>query len=201
MDVDLSTDLDALLPLVAPLVSGHSHVAIGSRLAPGAHVVRGPKREIISRIYNAILRLVLRNRFSDAQCGFKALRAEDARALLPAVADDEWFFDTELLVVAERSGLRIHEVPVDWSDDPDSRVDIVRTALADLKGVWRLRRALSQRALSGLSARPGPGRAPLSYVEQEGAVDLDDHHGQDPGGGRRGLDPRFGSHGASLRGL
>jgi glycosyltransferase involved in cell wall biosynthesis len=201
MDVDLSTDLDALLPLVAPLVSGHSNVAIGSRLAPGAHVVRGPKREVISRVYNAILRLVLRNRFSDAQCGFKALRAEDARALLPAVADNEWFFDTELLVVAERNGLRIHEVPVDWSDDPDSRVDIVRTALADLKGVWRLRRAPSQRALSGLSARPVGRGAPLSYAQQEGPIDVDDNHRQNPRGGRRGLDPGFGGHRPSLRGL
>lgn len=158
MDVDLSTDLDALLPLVAPLLSGHSDVAIGSRLAPGARVVRGPKRELISRIYNLLLRLALRKRFSDAQCGFKALRAEDARALLPAVVDEEWFFDTELLVVAERNGLRIHEVPVDWSDDPDSRVDVTRTAIADLKGVCRLLRGLSAGGgrVDGLARRGRP---------------------------------------------
>jgi putative flippase GtrA len=143
MDVDLSTDLDALLPLVAPLLSGHSDVAIGSRLARGSRVVRGPKRELISRIYNVVLRLVLHNRFSDAQCGFKALRIATARALLPAVLDNEWFFDTELLVLAERNGLRIHEVPVDWSDDPDSRVNIAKTALADLKGICRLLREFS----------------------------------------------------------
>jgi putative flippase GtrA len=138
MDVDLSTDLRALLPLVAPLLCGHSDVAIGTRLANGARVVRGPKRELISRGYNHILRTVLRARFSDAQCGFKAVRADAARELLPAIRDDEWFFDTELLVRAQRAGLRIHEVPVDWVDDPDSRVDIVRTAKADLKGVARL---------------------------------------------------------------
>jgi putative flippase GtrA len=138
MDVDLATDLDALLPLVAPLLSGHSDVAIGSRLARGAHVVRGPKREVISRCYNLIVRASLHNGFSDAQCGFKALRAEVARRLVPQVRDNNWFFDTELLVRAERAGLRIHEVPVDWVDDPDSRVDIVRTALDDLKGIWRL---------------------------------------------------------------
>jgi len=138
MDVDLSTDLRALLPLVAPLLSGHSDVAIGTRLANGANVVRGAKRELISRTYNAILRAVLRVRFSDAQCGFKAVRAATARELLAAVRDDEWFFDTELLVQAQRRGLRIHEVPVDWVDDPDSRVDIVRTARADLRGVARL---------------------------------------------------------------
>jgi putative flippase GtrA len=138
MDVDLSTDLDALLPLVAPLVTGHSDVAIGTRLAAGARVVRGPKREAISRAYNLILRTTLRSGFSDAQCGFKAVRTDVARALLPSIEDQAWFFDTELLVVAERAGLRIHEVPVDWVDDPDSRVDVVGTALADLQGVWRL---------------------------------------------------------------
>jgi putative flippase GtrA len=138
MDVDLSTSLDALLPLVAPLLSGHSDLAIGSRLAPGAKVVRGAKRELISRTYNLILRAVLRNRFSDAQCGFKAVRTDVARKLLPLVDDESWFFDTELLVVAERSNLRIHEVPVDWIDDPDSRVRIVNTALDDLRGVARL---------------------------------------------------------------
>ncbi len=142
MDVDLSTDLAALLPLVAPLVSGHSDLAIGSRLAPSSRVERGAKREFISRSYNLILRRALRARFSDAQCGFKAIRRDAARELLPVVQDDEWFFDTELLVVAERAGLRIHEVPVDWTDDPDSSVDLVRTALDDLKGVARLGRAL-----------------------------------------------------------
>jgi glycosyltransferase involved in cell wall biosynthesis len=138
MDVDLSTDLRALLPLVAPLLSGHSDIAIGSRLAHGARVVRGPKRELISRAYNRLLRVALRARFSDAQCGFKAVRRDLAADLLPAVRDESWFFDTELLVLAQRRGLRIHEVPVDWVDDPDSRVKIVRTAVDDLRGVARL---------------------------------------------------------------
>ena len=141
MDVDLSTDLDAFLPLVAPLLSGHSDLAIGSRLARGSAVERGPKREIISRVYNYLLRATMAARFSDAQCGFKAARTEVVQALLPLVEDEEWFFDTELLLLAERSGLRIHEVPVDWVDDPDSRVDIVKTATADLKGMWRVMRA------------------------------------------------------------
>ncbi|TML93088.1 MAG: glycosyltransferase [Actinobacteria bacterium] len=138
MDVDLSTDLRALLPLVAPLISGHSDLAIGTRLARGARVVRGPKRELISRCYNRLLRTALRARFSDAQCGFKAARADALASLLGDVRDDGWFFDTELLVVAQRRGLRIHEVPVDWVDDPDSRVDIFATALEDLRGVARL---------------------------------------------------------------
>jgi putative flippase GtrA len=138
MDVDLSTDLRALLPLVAPLLSGHSDLAIGTRLARGARVVRGPKREVISRTYNRLLRTVLRARFSDAQCGFKAVRTDLLEDLLPEVRDDGWFFDTELLVVAQWRGLRIHEVPVDWIEDPDSRVQIVRTAVDDLRGVARL---------------------------------------------------------------
>jgi len=138
MDIDLSTDLNALLPLLGAVVSGHSDLAIGSRLARGAHVVRGVKREVISRAYNVLLHVMLHNKFSDAQCGFKAVRAEDARWLLPAVVDDQWFFDTELLVLAERAGLRIHEVPVDWCDDPDSRVDIAKTVRDDLRGVARL---------------------------------------------------------------
>src|SRR3954447_6707227 len=127
MDVDLSTDLAALPPLVAPLLSGHSDVAIGTRLSRGARVVRGPKRELISRCYNLLLHAALGTSFTDAQCGFKAIRADRARELLPLVEDTGWFFDTELLVLAERRGLRIHEVPVDWVDDPDSRVDIVPT--------------------------------------------------------------------------
>jgi putative flippase GtrA len=147
MDVDLSTDLNALLPLVAPLVSGHSDIAIGTRLGPGSRVTRGPKREVISRCYNLLLHATLGTGFSDAQCGFKAIRAEAARQLLPLVKDTAWFFDTELLVLAERAGLRIHEVPVDWIDDPDSRVDIVATALADLRGIARLGSGLTRGTL------------------------------------------------------
>ncbi|MBQ1065835.1 dolichyl-phosphate beta-glucosyltransferase [Micromonospora sp. D75] len=161
MDVDLSTDLAALLPLVAPLISGHSDVAIGTRLARTSRVVRGAKREVISRGYNLLLRGTLAARFSDAQCGFKAIRADVAAELLPLVRDTGWFFDTELLVLAQRAGLRIHEVPVDWVDDPDSRVDIVATALADLRGIGRLGRALATGALPLAQLRAQLGRGPL----------------------------------------
>jgi putative flippase GtrA len=161
MDVDLSTDLAALLPLVAPLISGHSDLAIGSRLSRGSRVVRGAKRELISRSYNLILRGTLAARFSDAQCGFKAIRADVAARLLPMVEDTGWFFDTEMLVLAERSGLRIHEVPVDWVDDPDSRVDIVSTAVADLRGIARLARALGTGRLPVAALRAQLGRDPL----------------------------------------
>ncbi|MEV8088669.1 bifunctional glycosyltransferase family 2/GtrA family protein [Streptomyces nigra] len=147
LDVDLSTDLAALLPLVAPLISGHSDIAIGTRLARGSRVVRGPRREVISRCYNALLRSTLAVGFSDAQCGFKAVRRDVAERLLPLVEDSGWFFDTEMLVIAERAGLRIHEVPVDWVDDPDSRVDIWATALADLRGIARIGAALTRGTL------------------------------------------------------
>jgi putative flippase GtrA len=160
MDVDLSTDLNALLPLVAPLLSGHSHVAIGSRLTRGSRVVRGARREVISRSYNLLLHMTLRARFSDAQCGFKAIRSDCARQLLPHVEDTGWFFDTELLVLAERAGLRIHEVPVDWVDDPDSRVDVLSTALADLRGVARLGRALATGRLPLTELRRALDRSP-----------------------------------------
>jgi glycosyltransferase involved in cell wall biosynthesis len=140
MDVDLSTDLDGLLPLVAPLLSGHSQVAIGSRIASGSRVLRGAKREFISRTYNLILRSTLRCRFSDAQCGFKAMRRDAVEPLLGLIEDQAWFFDTELLIQAEWNGLRIHEVSVDWIDDPDTRVHIVSTVREDLRGVWRLAR-------------------------------------------------------------
>jgi putative flippase GtrA len=167
MDVDLSTGLNALLPLVAPLLSGHSDLAIGTRLARGARVVRGPRRELISRCYNALLHATLGAGFSDAQCGFKAIRADKAKLLLPLTRDTGWFFDSELLVLAERAGLRIHEVPVDWVDDPDSRVKVVATALADLRGIARMRWGLARGTLhvpllrapvppgGGEPARPG----------------------------------------------
>ncbi len=161
MDVDLSTDLAAVLPLIAPLVSGHSDLAIGTRLHRGSRVVRGAKREFISRSYNLMLRHTLSARFSDATCGFKAIRREVAVRLLPLVEDNGWFFDTELLVLAERSGLRIHEVPVDWVDDPDSRVHIVSTAMTDLCGIARLARAFATGRLPVHDLRTQLGRAPL----------------------------------------
>jgi putative flippase GtrA len=159
-DVDLSTGLTGLLPLVAPLVTGHSDIAIGSRLSSASVVARGPKREVISRCYNLLLRVVFAVRFRDAQCGFKAARTDVVKRLLPAVEDEEWFFDTELLLIAEHNGLRVHEVPVDWIDDPDSRVDVRSTAIADLRGV---RRMISRFARGTANVDLGPyERTPLT---------------------------------------
>ncbi|MGD0937266.1 MAG: bifunctional glycosyltransferase family 2/GtrA family protein, partial [Streptosporangiaceae bacterium] len=170
MDVDLSTDLNALLPLVAPLLSGHSDIAIGTRLAHGSRVIRGPRREVISRSYNLLLRASLGAEFTDAQCGFKAIRRDQAQVLLPLTEDTGWFFDTELLVLGERAGLRIHEVPVDWIDDTDSRVDVVATALADLRGIARLGGGLMRGTIkvpalreASIQARTPGGRSELGW--------------------------------------
>ena len=156
IDVDLSTNLWSFLPLVAPLASGHSDLAIGSRLLKGAVVTRQWKREIISRCYNLLIKLLFRNRFSDAQCGFKAVKRSAAQELLPRVEDDEWFFDTELLLLAEEQGLRISEVPVDWIEDLDSRVSILSTAMEDVKGLLRVRVQRLGRRLSESRSHDAP---------------------------------------------
>ena len=172
VDVDLSTDLRGLPPLIAPLLSGHSDIAIGTRLAASARVSRGGKREFISRCYNFLLRRTMGVQFTDAQCGFKAIRADVAAQLLPLVEDTGWFFDTELLILAERSGMRIHEVPVDWVDDPDSRVDIVSTAKEDLRGMARVTRGLVSgripvdRVYAALGRPPFDPPSPPSFFAQ-----------------------------------
>jgi glycosyltransferase involved in cell wall biosynthesis len=140
MDVDLSTNLEAFRPLVDAIVSGPYDLAIGSRLLRGARVTRQWKREIISRIYNLmILAMFPRRSFSDAQCGFKAVSRRAADELVPLVRNNEWFFDSELLLRAEQRGYRIAEVPVEWIEDLDSRVNISRTASEDIRGLLRVR--------------------------------------------------------------
>ncbi|MCK2215191.1 glycosyltransferase [Actinomadura sp. ATCC 31491] len=157
MDVDLSTALDALFPLVAAVASGHSEIAIGTRLGRGARIRRSARRELISRGYNALLRQGFGAGFSDAQCGFKAARARVVRPLMDKVEDDGWFFDTELLLLAEHNGLRVHEVPVDWVEDVDSRVQVVRTAYDDLKGLARVAWTIAAgRGRAPVAARPEP---------------------------------------------
>ncbi len=146
MDVDLSTSLDDFLPMIQPLVAGEAGVAIGSRLARGAKTTRGLKREFISRCYNNIIKWTSGTKFSDAQCGFKAIRRDVAAKFLPKIKDNEWFFDTELLIKTERAGVPIHEQPVTWVEDTDSRVKIVKTAVDDLKGLYRVNKELDKRS-------------------------------------------------------
>ena len=140
MDVDLSTDLGALPPLITAVLEEGYDVAIGTRLARGSRVYkRTLKREVTSRCYNLLIKSLFWTRFSDAQCGFKALSRHAAQRLLPLVADNAFFFDTEMLLIAEKRGLRIHEVPVTWTDDPGTTVRVVNTAMEDLRGLMRLR--------------------------------------------------------------
>ena len=146
MDVDLSTSLDDFLPMIQSLVAGEAGVAIGSRLLKKSKTSRGFKREFISRCYNKIIKLTSRTKFSDAQCGFKAIRRDVAKRFLPKIKDNEWFFDTELLIKTERAGVPIHEQPVTWIEDTDSRVKIVKTAVDDLKGLHRVNKELDNRS-------------------------------------------------------
>jgi glycosyltransferase involved in cell wall biosynthesis len=139
MDVDLSTRLESLLPLVAPLVSGHSLIATGTSLARGTRIKRQFKREVTSRGYNLLIRLIFGPVFSDAQCGLKAVRKELVMPILAQVENNEWFFDSEFLLLAVRNRIRIFEVPVDWIEDRDTRVKINKTVIQGLKGLWRMR--------------------------------------------------------------
>lgn len=147
MDVDLSTSLNDFLPMIQSLIDGEAGVAIGSRLASGSKTTRGFKREFISRSYNFIIRRFSKTKFSDAQCGFKAIRRDIAREFLPQISDNEWFFDTELLIKTEKRGVKIHEQPVHWIEDTDSRVKIIKTATEDLKGLSRVNRELGGKTI------------------------------------------------------
>lgn len=139
MDVDLSTGLDAFMPMIDAITKEGYEIAIGSRLMRESNVTRGPKRELISRCYNLLIKLVFWHHFSDAQCGFKAVSRRVVQELIPLVQDQAWFFDSELLLLAERKGYPIKDVPVAWVDDPGSTVDIVDTAWEDFKGLVRVR--------------------------------------------------------------
>ncbi len=161
MDVDLSTDMRAFPPLVEALVSGQFDLVTGSRLLRGSQTQRSWKRDIISRCYNALVKCLFHAKFSDAQCGFKGITREAAGRLLPAVEDPGWFFDTELLLVAEKCGYRVLDLPVKWIDDPDSRVRIFSTAWHDLKGLVRIRRNLRRRAYAGLGSGRAGGPGPV----------------------------------------
>jgi glycosyltransferase involved in cell wall biosynthesis len=140
MDVDLSTGLDAFPTLIEAVAADGYGVATGSRLARGARVQRSLQRTVLSRGYNLLIKAALRTRFSDAQCGFKAINREVAVRVLPLIENNNWFFDTELLVIAEKMGYHIRDIPVRWEEDPDTRVKIGSTVSEDLKGLWRLRR-------------------------------------------------------------
>ena len=158
MDVDLSTDLDAFPPLIAAIRDDGYDVAVGSRLTQGARVLsRSLRREVLSRGYNLLIKAMFFSRFSDAQCGFKALSRRAAQLLLPLVQDNGWFLDSEVLILAEKRGFRIKDVPVHWTDDPDTRVRVVQTAWGDIKGLLRLRfKGIPQLPQDTQGISPGP---------------------------------------------
>jgi len=139
MDVDLSTGLEAFPPLIRAIAEEGYDVAIGSRLAPGSRVKRSLKRRLLTRGYNLLIKAMFLTRFSDAQCGFKAVSREAAQRVVPLIEDNNWFFDTELLILAEKLGYRVKDVPVAWVEDPDTRVKIGSTIAEDLRGLLRLR--------------------------------------------------------------
>lgn len=154
MDVDLSTHLQHIPVLIGAIAHDGYDIAIGSRLMRESHTTRSFKREIISRVYNLLVKIVLFTHFSDAQCGFKALSRKAVEAIVPQIEDQSWFFDTELLVLAEKQGYRIRDIPVEWIEDDDSRVKIAKTGWEDIKGVVRLRRLLwSQRVAATAPAK------------------------------------------------
>ena len=155
MDIDLSTNLDSFMPIISPLITGDAGLATGSRLMKESRTRRGFKREIISHCYNRIIRTTMKTNFVDAQCGFKAIRRDLAQKLLPHIKDKAWFFDTELLVKAEYEGYKIHEEPVEWVEDADSRVRIVKTAAGDIKGLSRVRKEYSKSSFGEMAAFGG----------------------------------------------
>jgi len=138
MDVDLSTDVKHLLPLLSALQRGYD-IAVGTRNAWGSRVYgRSLLRTITSKGYILLVKLLFWVKFTDAQCGFKAVRRSVAHAILPRIKDNGWFFDSELLIIAEKLGLRIYEEPVRWIDNPGSTVRVMRTAQGDVEGLLRL---------------------------------------------------------------
>jgi hypothetical protein len=155
MDVDLSTELAAIPRAVDALTREGYDIAIGSRLMSQSQTRRSLKREFISQAYNLFVKAVLFTRFSDAQCGFKFVTREVVNHIVPQIKDQSWFFDTEMLVLAEKQGYCIKDLPVVWIEDDDSRVKIVRTAWEDIKGVFRLRKLLSSSQFVRATAENG----------------------------------------------
>jgi len=151
MDVDLSTELEAIPPLVAAITDEGYDVAVGSRLSRRSETTRSFKRELTSRGYNLLIKLLFRTRFADAQCGFKALSRQAAQELVPRIQNQEWFFDTELLILAEKGGYRVKDIPVRWVEDPDTRVKLAKTISEDVRGLIRLRFSRIPRRKSALS--------------------------------------------------
>lgn len=165
MDVDLSSDLASFPELVRAVVSGEADLAVGSRLLHKTGTQRSWQRELLSRGYNSLLRAAFGVRFSDAQCGFKAISRSAADILLPLVENNHWFFDTELLVLAEQGGFRVRDLPVRWREDRDSTVKVLGTVAEDLRGIARLRRRLRGGELRRVLGPQGGLSSPAALAE------------------------------------
>ena len=139
MDIDLSTHLDGLEPLARAVLDEGYDVATGSRMTRGSQIERSIGREITSRGFILLIKLLFLVRLSDTQCGFKAISREAAHELVPRIENEEWFFDTELLLLAEKGGYRVKEIPIRWVEDTDTRVNVPKTILEDLAGLLRMR--------------------------------------------------------------
>lgn len=143
MDIDLAVSLDNIQPLIDPIICGQADMVIGSRLLPESRIKRSFIRELSSQSYNYLSRIILGHKFSDMQCGFKAVKTESFKKLSPFITDTQWFFDTEMIAFGHLFDYRIKEIPVDWSenrwDERKSKVKMFRDSfkffinLLDLK--------------------------------------------------------------------
>ena len=140
MDIDLSTDLSSFPRLVSLVADQGYDLAAGTRLGPGTETTRSLKREVLSRGFVLLINLLFQTRMRDTQCGFKAIGREAAQKLLPLTRDRGWFWDTELLLLAEKGRWKVHFLPVRWVEDKDTRVKIAETVWRDIKGLARMRR-------------------------------------------------------------
>jgi glycosyltransferase involved in cell wall biosynthesis len=139
MDVDLSTHLEGLQPLASAVLDEGYDVATGSRMTRGSQIERSFRREITSRGLISLIKVLFWSKLSDTQCGFKSISRAAAHELLPLVESEEWFFDTELLLLAEKGGYRVKDIPIRWTEDQDSRVNVLKTVREDLQGLLRMR--------------------------------------------------------------
>lgn len=143
MDIDLATDLNHFTDLISKLDEGYN-IAVGSRYVPGAKAQRSFRRKFMSKVYNLLLKLFLKVDFKDAQCGFKAFDKKSIINILPKTFDSGWFWDTEFMILAERSGYKIIEIPVVWKEVRDeireSKVSPLAEAFKQLRNI-RLMRA------------------------------------------------------------
>ena len=140
MDIDLSTELEYLNEIIYPIVELECEICCGSRWMSSSNVKRGLFRGILSWSYNFILQTTLGLKIKDSQIGFKAIKTDTAKKVIPLIKDNEWFFDTELLLISQKNDLKIKQIPVIWIDHPKSTVVVLKTVKMFLRNVWRMKK-------------------------------------------------------------